>query len=809
MFYTQVVPHFGNLLVRGYVNGKRFNEKVKPSPYIFVEARNGKPTEYKDFKGQKPLSKITFDSSKEMKEFISRYEDVENFKIHGNSKFQYDWISDNYPENIPYDMDSISIVSLDIEVASDDGFPEPDTASKEVTAITLSKRGKYYVFGCKDYKVQSNDVKYCKCKNEKELLHKFLDFWKVLDPDIITGWNCELFDMPYLYNRITNVLSKEDANSLSHWNYVSEKEINQKYGKGIVKNILGVTILDYMVLYKKYSNTPQENYRLNTVASHELDVGKIDYTGSLTDLYKTDYQKFIDYNIRDVELINMLDDKLKFIELTCAVAYDAKVNISDALTTVTLWDVIIQNYLKKNNRIIPYQSTGKVAENVSIQGGYVKDPQVGFHEWVVSWDFDSLYPHIAMMLNISPDTFVEMNVQGSVDMIIEKGFSSEFQKHIKNNNLSVALNGATFTRNKVGFFSDLMKTMYQDRLKYKKLLSDTKKQYQKNPSDELKKKMAKYNAFQYAKKIQLNSAYGALANSFYRWYNNDLAEAITMTGQYCIRYIEKRMNQHLNQKNKTKIDYVVASDTDSVYVKFLNKDKIDEKEMNTNIDIWCREIYETLNAFDGVLKMKREAIASSAIWTSKKHYVLNMIDLEGIVFTEPKLKMMGIEAIKSSTPTAVRTALIEAIKIVMNDDQEKLFNYISNINKQFKTKKYEEVSFPRSVNNLSKYHDTNTIWSKGAPVHVKGALVYNKFIENTKMKYPTISEGDKIKFCYLKMPNPLKSEVIATPNELPEKLGLSAYIDYDTQFEKAFLQPLKVIAEQRNWKVERRSTLFD
>lgn len=809
MFYTQVVPHFGNLLVRGYVNGKRFNEKFKPSPYIFVEARNGKPTEYKDFKGQTPLSKITFDSLKEMKEFISRYEDVENFKIHGNSKFQYDWISDNYPENIPYDMDSISIVSLDIEVASDDGFPEPDTASKEVTAITLSKRGKYYVFGCKDYKVQSNDVKYCKCKNEKELLHKFLDFWKVLDPDIITGWNCELFDMPYLYNRITNVLSKEDADSLSHWNQVSEKEINQKYGKGIVKNILGVTILDYMVLYKKYSNTPQENYRLNTVASHELDVGKIDYTGSLTDLYKTDYQKFIDYNIRDVELINMLDDKLKFIELTCAIAYDAKVNISDALTTVTLWDVIIQNYLKKNNRIIPFQSSGKAADGNSIEGGYVKDPQVGFHEWVVSWDFDSLYPHIAMMLNISPDTFVEMNNEGSVDLILEKGFSSKFQKYIKENNLSAALNGATFTRNKVGFFSDLMKTMYQDRLRYKKLMSDAKKQYQKTPSDELKKKMAKYNAFQYAKKIQLNSAYGALANSYFRWFNNDLAEAITKTGQYCIRYIEKRMNEYLNEKNKTKIDYVVASDTDSVYVKFFKKDKINEEEMNKNIDLWCKEIYENLNAFDGVLKMKREAIASSAIWTSKKHYVLNMVDLEGVVFSEPKLKMMGIEAIKSSTPTAVRFALIDAIKIVMNDDQEKLFDYINNLNKIFKTKKYEEVSFPRSVNNLLKYKDSNTIWSKGAPVHVKGALVYNKFIENTKMKYPTISEGDKIKFCYLKMPNPLKSEVIATPNELPEKLGLSAYIDYDTQFEKAFLQPLKVIAEQRNWKVERRSTLFD
>jgi DNA polymerase elongation subunit (family B) len=217
------------------------------------------------------------------------------------------------------------------------------------------------VFGCKDYIVQSNNVKYCKCKNEQELLHKFLDFWKILDPDIITGWNCELFDMPYLYNRITNVLSKEDANSLSHWNYVSEKEINQKYGKGIVKNILGATILDYMVLYKKYSNTPQENYRLNTVASHELDVGKIDYTGSLTDLYKTDYQKFIDYNIRDVELINMLDDKLKFIELTCAVAYDAKVNYIDTMTTVKPWDIIVHNYLMDRCIVVP-QFTKKTTD---------------------------------------------------------------------------------------------------------------------------------------------------------------------------------------------------------------------------------------------------------------------------------------------------------------------------------------------------------------------------------------------------------------------------------------------------------------
>lgn len=809
MFYTHVAPYYGQLIVRGYVDGKRFNEKVKYKPYLFVENSTDKKTIFRDHTKTKRLSKIEFDSTKEAKEFIQNYRDVENFKIYGNHKFIYDWISDNYPEEVPYDMDVMSIVSLDIEVASDEGFPEPEHATKEITAITLSKRGKYYTFGCGDYTPKNNNVKYCKCRDEQDLLHKFLDFWKILDPDIITGWNVEFFDIPYIHNRIKNLLSEEDANSMSHWGFVMDKEVNQKYGKGKIKNISGSTILDYMTLYKKFSFTPQENYRLNTVATYELDLGKIDYAGSLLDLYKTDYQKFIDYNIRDVELINMMDDKLRFIELTCAIAYDAKVNLADALTTVTLWDVIIQNYLKKKNIIVPYQDPEGVSEeSYFIEGGHVKDPEVGFHEWIVSWDFDSLYPHIAMMLNISPDTLDIIEPLYSVTEVLEKGIPQNIKDSIEVNNTAIALNGATFSRDNVGFFADLMKIIYKDRQYYKSIMLQAKKEYQNTPTPDIKKKVAKYNAFQHAKKIQLNSAYGALGNKYFRWHNHILAEAITKTGQFCIRYIEKRMNEYLNEKNNTNKDYVVASDTDSVYVKFDKEENINEEEINKKINMWCEEIYTILNAFDKSLRMKRENIASSGIWTSKKHYVLNVIDNEGTRYKEPKLKMMGIEAVKSSTPTVVKNKMVEAIKIILSDTQEKLFDFVDITKKEFFKSPYEDIASPRSVSGLKKYHDPHTIWKKATPIQVKGALVFNDYIKKKKLNIPLISDGDKVKYCYLKMPNPLRSEVIAFHNEMPEELKIDSYIDRATQFEKTFLKPLLSIASQRGWDVEERSTLF-
>jgi DNA polymerase elongation subunit (family B) len=809
MFYTHVAPYYGQLIVRGYLNGKRFNEKVKFKPYMFVENHTDKKAQYRDYTNTKRLSKIEFDSIKEAKEFIQNYRDVENFKIYGNHKFYYDWISDNYPEDVPYDMDVMSIVSLDIEVASDEGFPEPEYATKEITAITLSKRGKYYTFGCGDYTPKNNNVKYCKCRDEKDLLYKFLDFWKILDPDIITGWNVEFFDIPYIHNRMKNLLSEDDANSMSHWGFVMDKEVNQKYGKGKIKSISGSTILDYMTLYKKFSFTPQENYRLNTVATYELDLGKIDYSGSLLDLYKTDYEKFIDYNIRDVELVNMMDDKLKFIELTCAIAYDAKVNLADALTTVTLWDVIIQNYLKKKNIVVPYQDPEGVSEeNYYIEGGYVKDPEVGYHEWVVSWDFDSLYPHIAMMLNISPDTLDVVQMSPSVTEVLEKGFSQDIKDSIEVNNSAIALNGATFSRDKVGFFADLMKIIYKDRQHYKSIMSQAKKEFQQTPTPENKKKIAKYNAFQHAKKIQLNAAYGALGNKYFRWHNHILAEAITKTGQFCIRYIEKRMNKYLNEKNNTNIDYVVASDTDSVYVKFDKEENINEDEINKKIAEWCEEIYITLNAFDKSLKMKRENISSSGIWTSKKHYVLNVIDSEGTRFKEPKLKMMGIEAVKSSTPTVVKNKMVDAIKIILSGSQEKLFDFVDSTKKEFYASPYEDIASPRSISGLTKYHDPHTIWKKATPIQVKGSLVFNDYVKKKKLNLPLISDGDKVKFCYLKLPNPLRSEVIAVHNEMPKELKIDSYIDRATQFEKAFLKPLLSIASQRGWDVEERSTLF-
>lgn len=799
-FYTNVAQYKGKILVRGYFNGKRYSEKVKYKPYLFVKSDN-KNSIYTDHKRREKISKIDFSSISDAKNFIEQYKDVDNFKLYGMDNFIYPYINDEYPE-IEYNADTLSIVTLDIEVASDEGMPSVDRADKEVTAITIEKKDVYYTFGCKDFEPEEANHKYLKCKDENDLLHKFLDFWKFLDPDIVTGWYSDLFDIPYLHNRLTKLFGKQIADSLSPWGIVYDREINQKYGIGKVKVLVGIAQLDYMILYKKFSYTPQENYRLNTVASHELGLGKIEFSGSLTDLYKTDYKKFILYNKRDVSLVKGIDKKRKFIDIVLAIAYDAKVNFIDAIGTVLLWDVIIHNYLMKKNIVVPFKQENEETENSYPQGGHVKDPLIGYHENVGSWDFDSLYPHLIMMLNISSDTFVSM-----ADFNINPDLLLEEKIKIPKDEFSYAVNGAIFKTEFQGFMAVLMENMYQDRLKYKKQMIEAKKENIKKPSKELENKIAALDSMQQAKKIELNSMYGALANAFFRWYDIRLAEAITITGQYCIRYIEKKVNEYLSNLYDKEDDYVIASDTDSVYIKF-NDLKFDEKRMSEKIAEWTTEIYTKLNAYKDVLKMKRESIAINGIWTGKKHYVLNVIDSEGVVYDKPKLKITGLEVVKSSTPSACKEGMRKALEIILNGNEKELIELVKKTKKEFMKKPYEDISFPKSVNDLKKYSDKITLWSKGAPIQVKGSLVYNDFISRKKLNLPKINDADKIKFCYLKTPNPVKSEVISTLNEMPKEFGLDAYIDYETQFNKAFVKPIEEVAKHRNWSLVERNTLF-
>lgn len=813
-FYTSVFQRGDRVFVRGYENGKRFSDEIYYKPYLFVSKPTGN---YHTLDGR-PVDKIKFDSIKEAKEFIERYKDISNMEIFGLEDFAYTYIFDNFKGEINYDPNQVRVVTIDIECAADEGFPDIEQANKEITAITLRTKGKSIVFGCGEFHTDDPNVHYVKCNDEYALLMKFIDTWVKLDIDIVTGWNIEFFDIPYLINRIKNLHGFDYAKKLSPWRIVTEKNVDFRNKSNQSYNILGLAVLDYYQLYRKFTFGNQESYKLDFIAEVELGENKIDYSeyGDLLQLYKHNFQKFIEYNIHDCVLVDRLEDKLKFIEQVMAFAYDAKVIYNDTMATVKPWDIIIHNYLLEKKIVIPQFK--KQDSEFDLVGGYVKEPKIGMSEWVVSFDLNSLYPHLIMQYNISPEAFRGKSSNfPSIDSIISGGFKNESK-------YSVAANGCMFDKESQGFLPALMEKMYNDRVVYKTKMIEAKKRYEekKNPEDE--KLIARYHNMQLAKKIQLNSAYGAIGNQYFRWFNHNYAEAITMSGQLSIRWIENKMNQYLNKVLKTNKDYVIASDTDSIYidlgdlVKQINvsdKEQIvdvinsfAEKKIEPYIDKCYEELASIMNAYQQKMKMKRETIADKGIWRGKKMYILNTWDVEGVRYSKPKLKMSGIEAVRSSTPKAARNAIKKAFEIVMNGDENELIKYVSDFEAEFLSLPFEDIAFPRGVKGLEKYRDFSSIYKKGTPIHVKGALLFNHYLrKNNISNIPPIQNGDKIRFAYLKLPNVIQDTVIAAPDSLPPELDLDRFIDREMQFKKCFLEPVKSITSIIGWETEKRSTL--
>ena len=456
-FYTNFFMRGNYVVVRGYDHGSRFTDRIEYKPTLYVPAKT--MTDYQAIDGQF-LEPIRFGAIRDARDFVNNYSDVDGFSIFGSTLYDYVCVHENYTQD--YDTEFVKVVNIDIEVASDDGFPDPVAATKPITAITASIGGAYYTFGCGDYTNTNENVTYLKCDNEKHLLHNFIAHWRHWDADIVTGWNVQFFDIPYLYNRITRVLSEKDAKKLSPVGMTNERDVQIMNRTHREVELIGMSTLDYLELYKKFTYSQQESYRLDHIASVELGERKLDYSEveTLHQLYKLDYQKFIDYNIKDVELVNRLEDKMKLIDMALAIAYDAKVNYNDVFTQVRMWDVLIHNWLYERKKIIP----PKVAKSKNAQyaGAYVKDPQVGMHDWVMSFDLNSLYPHLIMQYNISPDTFVEEEYEDiTVDEILDG-------RVVHRDGLVMAANGRFFDRSKQGFLPEMMQKMYNDRVIAKK-----------------------------------------------------------------------------------------------------------------------------------------------------------------------------------------------------------------------------------------------------------------------------------------------------------------------------------------------------
>ena len=572
MFYTNATSIKSDILVRGYKNGKAFKRKVKYKPTLYVTSQN-KESEWSNIYGH-PLEPMKFDNLWDARAFIKQHKDIGGFEIYGLPRYEYAFLNEAFPDDVIFDREQMRIVNIDIEVGSENGFPDPEDAAEPVTAITM-KVGKWFtVFGCGDYTPTRNDVKYIKCKDEHELLHRFLADWaSPHHPDVITGWNTSFFDIPYLVRRITSVLGYEFAKRLSPWGLLTETTIKLQGKEQIKTSIAGVTNLDYLELYKKFTYSQQESYRLDNIAHVELGENKLDYSeyASLHSLYRNDYQKFIDYNIKDVDLVEKIDDKMKLIDMALTLAYDAKVNIHDVFTQVRMWDVLIHNHLYSKKIAVPIEGGG--SKDGSYVGAYVKKPKIGMHNWVLSFDLNSLYPHLIMQYNISPEKKdQDRKTSTSVDRIV----SGEINKI---DGYSLTPNGCYFKNDSQGFLPEMMQRMYSDRVVYKEKMIEAQKAYEKekDPGKKLQysKDISRYKNMQLARKVQLNSAYGAIGNQFFRFFDLDQATAITTAGQLSIRWAEERINKYLNKTLKTgNVDYVIASDTDSLYIvldKLVNK----------------------------------------------------------------------------------------------------------------------------------------------------------------------------------------------------------------------------------------------
>ena len=826
-FYTACALKGNKVLVRGYRNGERFSESVAFKPSLFI--RSEKESKYRTLK-QVKVKRMIFDTLYDCREFLDQYRELDDCPIYGNTDFVTQYIMETYQGEMVYDLSKIKIAYLDLECESEGGFPDLDNPNEKVNLMSIRISGVTHVISFTP--ITLPDCKVYMVSNEKELLKKTFEILAKEDVDVLTGWNIKLFDIPYIIGRALLYFEEKEIQSWLPFGLmkVRQTDIGGKMYK--LYELPGYTILDYMDLYKKFSGTSQESYALQNIAKVELDAQKLDYSeyGSLREFYRQNFQKFAEYNVQDAILVERLDDKLKLIDLAVSIAYEAKITFDTVFFATRIWETICCDYLMQKDIVPPLKRS--YAKDEQFVGAYVKDVTPGLYKNVVSFDATSLYPSIIMQWNISPETCTKADSSMNADYFLssDKKNIPDLLEEAESINSCLACNGSTFTKDVQGFIPILIERTFNQRKEAKSRMIELEKEYEQTKNKDLLPRIAALKIRQSVKKILANSLYGCLGNPAFVYSSPELATAVTVTGQVIIRKAEMAMNDYIQSLTKDKKDYVLAVDTDSVY---LNLDaivqKISEKTKIPNVTEFINQICEqkiqpeltkemkilshSLGCSENKIIFKREAIASAGMFIAKKRYALLVQDLEGVRFAEPKLKIMGLETARSSTPLVVRNKLKDCIKIILTKTPEELRKYVDEFYDEFMKLPIEDVASPRGVKGINKYADLSNIYKLGTPIATKAALLHNAYVKklNLTKDVPAIKENDKIKFVFVNVPNPYgkanRDAVMGFVGKPPKEFQLEKYVDTKKQFDKTFGEPLENILTAIGWSITEKITL--
>lgn len=738
--------------------------KIEVQPKVYVPAVNGEYSYFLDKSLR--LTEKQFSNEGEMNNWCKTMKDA-GLPFYGKTTPKYQYVRDRffYNDKVYVNNDhQMRVWQIDIEVSQEFGFPYPHESKAPVTLIQFHDNfdDRYYVIGYKDIEGLENpkdtervleynkkynfpeNTTYLKVNDELEMFRYFIKLIKVKNPAIWSAWNGALFDYPYLINRMVKLgLNKNELSPLQSCNCTYSKESGSD---NYTTEIAGIYLLDLMELYKKFTFTPQTSYSLNNISKEELGAEKVEYSefDNLDELMVKDYNTFVRYGIVDVELTKGIDEKLNLINLVKSIAYKMGICLDDALGTVKPWGTYINNVAYNEGHILPNDGNKNVSQH--IKGAWVADPVVGKHNWVVSFDWASLYPSIIRWCNFSPETWIPTNklplellelkktwfvddedlLIDKVDEIVEK-ISPLLEKY----DVSVGINGSFYRREEIGLIPRLIKQLYAERKASKKEMFVYTQQIQdlkKNGGSVAEIKQAEnmeafYNTQQMTQKILLNSLYGALANEYFCLFNAEIAAAVTGNG----RYTNKTMAYAVNDMLKAKLplpprkEYLIYGDTDSFYLTLDNfvkaksakgtlefEDKINfcdnvcEKVIQPYINELTSKIGKSLNIVEaGPMAMDREIIADSGIFIAKKRYIARVLDTEGVRLKEPKKKIMGLEIVRSSTPKFCRKYLKDSIDILLDGDEESLQEWVSDVKIKFFDSPIEDISRVTGVNKIS------------------------------------------------------------------------------------------------------------